>query len=155
MCKLRKELPPVNLAAVTCDSCNQMTGKLVPDPSLFVAWGRVQPEVWKLPESTAPHRYRQVAISGSERCAALGHPTANLFLPYKGHRTWTVDIREHTNTKSLLLCVQTTCMAKKRRGDWLVKWLIMLGVMGLLLRGLRISWHSTSVLLTVYWTFSL
>ena len=39
MCKLRKELPPVNLAAVTCDSWSGMTGKLVPGSIIVCSIG--------------------------------------------------------------------------------------------------------------------
>ena len=38
MCKLRKELP-VNPAAVTCDSCSRMTGKLVPGSIIVCSMG--------------------------------------------------------------------------------------------------------------------
>ena len=39
MRKLRKELPPVNLAAVTCDSWSGMTGKLVPGSIIVCGMG--------------------------------------------------------------------------------------------------------------------
>ena len=39
MCKLRKELPPVNLAAVICDSWSGMTGKLVPGSIIVCSMG--------------------------------------------------------------------------------------------------------------------
>ena len=39
MCKLRKELPPANLAAVTCDSWSGMTGKLVPGSIIVCSMG--------------------------------------------------------------------------------------------------------------------
>ena len=39
MCKLRKELPPVNLAAVTCDSWSGMNGKLVPGSIIVCSMG--------------------------------------------------------------------------------------------------------------------
>ena len=39
MCKLRKELPPVNLVAVTCDSWSGMTGKLVPGSIIVCSMG--------------------------------------------------------------------------------------------------------------------
>ena len=57
MCKLRKELPPINLAAVTCDSCSGMTGKLVPGSIIVCSMG----------SSTA----RGVKITGVCRSPAL------------------------------------------------------------------------------------
>ena len=39
MCKLWKELPPVNLAAVICDSWSGMTGKLVPGSIIVCSMG--------------------------------------------------------------------------------------------------------------------
>ena len=39
MCKLRQELPPVNLAAVTCHSWSGMTGKLVPGSIIVCSMG--------------------------------------------------------------------------------------------------------------------
>ena len=49
----------------------------------------------------------------------------------KGHQTLKVVIQVNTETNSKLFRVQATYMSKKMRGDWLAKWLIILGNMGL------------------------
>ena len=57
MCKLWNEFLPVNLVVGTCDSFGGWLVSGHPDSSLSVAQARVQPKVWKLPESAALHHY--------------------------------------------------------------------------------------------------
>ena len=59
-----------------------------------------------------------------------------------------LDMGDDTNTKFLLLRVQTTYMTSKMRGDCWGTWLIMLGFMDL--RWPRVCRRSTSVLLTMF-----
>ena len=77
MCKLRKELPPVNLVAVTCDSWSGMTGKLVPGSIIVCSMGSSTARgvkitgVWRsppLPDGVG--RRRLAALSGLPDSAA-------------------------------------------------------------------------------------
>ena len=75
----------------------------------------------------------------TEPCQTSGcwHLTFDSFL--------NLDMGDDTNTKFLLLRVQTTYMTKKMRGNCWGTWLIMLGFMDL--RWPRVCRRSTSVLL--------
>ena len=77
MCKLRKELPPVNLAAVTCDSWSGMTGKLVPGSIIVCSMGSSTARVVKItgvcrspPLPDGVGRRRLAALSGLPDSAA-------------------------------------------------------------------------------------
>ena len=77
VCKLRKELPPVNLAAVTCDSCSGMTGKLVPGSIIVCSMGSRTARGVKItgvcrspPLPDGVGRRRQAALSGLPHSAA-------------------------------------------------------------------------------------
>ena len=77
MCKLRKELPPVNLAAVTCDSCSGMTGKLVPGSIIVCGMGSSTAQGVKItgvcrspPLPDEVGRRRLAALSGLRHSAA-------------------------------------------------------------------------------------
>ena len=77
MCKLRKELPPVNLVAVTCDSWSGMTGKLVPGSIIVCSMGSSAARGVKITgicrSPPLPHgigRRRLAALSGLPDSAA-------------------------------------------------------------------------------------
>ena len=74
---------------------------------------------------------------------AIGNSTGNATEPWIDKRPrWTlaVDIGEDMNTKSFLLCAHTIYMTK-RRGNWLVKWLIMLEFMDLRRTSISLRWR--------------
>ena len=77
MCKLRNELPPVNLAAVTCDLCSGMTGKLVPGSIIVCSMGSSTARGVKItgvcrspPLPDGVGRRRLAALSGLSHSAA-------------------------------------------------------------------------------------
>ena len=77
MCKLRKESPPVNLAAVTCDSWSGMNGKLVPWSIIVFSMGSSTARGVKItgvcrspPLPDGVGRRRLVALSGLPDSAA-------------------------------------------------------------------------------------
>ena len=77
MCKLRKELPPVNLVAVTCNSCSGMTGKLVPGSIIVCSMGSSTARGVKItgvcrsaPLPDGVRRRRLAALSGLPHSAA-------------------------------------------------------------------------------------
>ena len=77
MCKLRKELPPVHLAAVTCDSWSGMTGKLVPGSIIVCSMGsstargvKITGVCRSLPLPDGVGRRRLAALSGLPDSAA-------------------------------------------------------------------------------------
>ena len=74
---------------------------------------------------------------------SIGNSTGNATEPWIDKRPrWTlaVDIGEDTNTKSFLLCAHTIYITK-RRGNWLVKWLIMLEFMDLRRTSISLWWR--------------
>ena len=77
MCKPRKELPPVNLAAVTCDSWSGMTGELVPGSIIVCSMGSSTARGVKItgvcrspPLPDGVGRRRLAALSGLPHSAA-------------------------------------------------------------------------------------
>ena len=89
MCKLRKELPPVNLAAVTCDSWSGMTGKLVPRSIIVCSMGSSTARCVKItgvcrspPLPDGLGRRRLAALSGLPDSAARRQNFFGLYCTY-------------------------------------------------------------------------
>ena len=99
MCKLRKELPPVNLAAVICDSWSGMTGKLVPGSIIVCSMGSSTARGVKItgvcrspPLPDGVGRRRLAALSGLPDSAARRQ---NFFGSYCILITSTIKVKSH------------------------------------------------------------